>query len=44
MRTGLPLRTASLTTGQIDGGQTDTFSDQIDGLSQLPASVVATCH
>ncbi len=41
---GFAVRAASVTTGQIDGGQTDTFTDQIEGLSQLPASVVATCN
>ena len=40
---GFPVRAASVSTGQIDGGQTETFTDQIDGLPQLPASVVATC-
>lgn len=40
---GYPVRAASVSTGQIDGGQTETFTDQIDGLPQLPASVVATC-
>jgi predicted nucleic acid-binding Zn ribbon protein len=40
---GYPIRAASVSTGQIDGGQTETFTDQIDGLPQLPASVVATC-
>ncbi|HEY8177050.1 MAG TPA: DUF4307 domain-containing protein [Candidatus Limnocylindria bacterium] len=41
---GFPIRATSVTTGQIDGGLTDTFTDQIDGLPQLPASVVATCN
>ena len=41
---GFPVRATSLTTGQIDGGQTENFSDQIEGLPQLPASVVAPCH
>jgi hypothetical protein len=41
---GFAVRAASVTTGQIDGGQTDIFTDQIEGLSQLPASVVATCN
>ena len=40
---GFPVRATSVTTGQIDGGQTETFTDQIDGLPQLPASVVASC-
>ena len=40
---GYPVRAASVSTGQIDGGQKETFTDQIDGLPQLPASVVATC-
>jgi hypothetical protein len=41
---GRSVRATSLTTGQIDGGQTERFTDQIDGLAQLPASVVATCR
>ena len=40
---GFPIRATSVSTGQIDGGATETFTDQIDGLPQLPASVVATC-
>ena len=41
---GFRLRATNVTTGQIEGGQTGTFTDQIDGLPQLPASVVATCN
>lgn len=41
---GRPLRSASLVTGQLDGGQSATFSDRIDGLPELPASVVASCR
>jgi hypothetical protein len=41
---GLPLRTASLVTGQLDGGSSDTFSTRVGGLSQLPASVVVSCR
>lgn len=41
---GFPVRATSLTTGQIEGGQTGTFTDQIDGLPQMPASVVASCR
>ena len=41
---GLPLRTASLVTGQLDGGSSGTFSARIGGLGQLPASVVASCR
>jgi hypothetical protein len=41
---GLPIRASTLTTGQIDGGQSEQFTDQIDGLAQLPDSVVATCR
>jgi phage tail sheath gpL-like len=41
---GFPVRATSVTTDQLDGGASATFTDQIDGLPQLPASVVATCH
>jgi hypothetical protein len=41
---GLPVRAATLTTGQIDGGHSERFTDQIDGLARLPDSVVATCR
>ena len=41
---GFPIRASTLTTSQIDGGQRERFTDQIDGLAQLPASVVATCN
>ena len=41
---GVAIRATSVTTGQIDGGHTSTFTDQIDGLAQPPASVAATCH
>jgi predicted nucleic acid-binding Zn ribbon protein len=41
---GFAIRATSVTTGQIDGGETRTFTDQIDGLPQPPASVAATCH
>jgi hypothetical protein len=41
---GYPLRATTLTTSQIDGGQSQRFTDQIDGLAELPASVVATCN
>ena len=41
---GLPVRTASLVTGQLDGGSSGTFSARVGGLSRLPASVVASCH
>jgi hypothetical protein len=41
---GLPVRATSLTTGQIEGGQTGTFTGRIDGLAQQPASVTAACH
>ncbi|HKO32500.1 MAG TPA: DUF4307 domain-containing protein [Candidatus Limnocylindria bacterium] len=41
---GYAIRTTTVTTGQIDGGQTSTFTDQIDGVPQPPASVAATCH
>jgi predicted nucleic acid-binding Zn ribbon protein len=41
---GLPLRTASLVTGQLDGGASGTFSGRLIGLSQLPATVVASCR
>jgi hypothetical protein len=40
---GFPVRATSVTTGQIEGGMTDSFTDQIDGLPQLPAAVVASC-
>ena len=41
---GHALRATNLTTGQIEGGQTGTFTDQIEGLAQQPASVTASCH
>jgi predicted nucleic acid-binding Zn ribbon protein len=41
---GVTIRATSVTTGQIDGGQSSTFTHQIEGLAQLPASVAATCH
>jgi uncharacterized protein (TIGR02588 family) len=40
---GLAVRATSVTTDQLDGGASASFTDQIDGLPQLPASVVATC-
>ena len=39
-----PVRTSSLVTGQLDGGESGTFSGRMNGLTQLPASVVASCH
>jgi predicted nucleic acid-binding Zn ribbon protein len=41
---GLPLRSAGLQTGQIDGGQTATFTGLIPGLPRLPAAVVVSCR
>lgn len=41
---GRTLRSASLVTGQLDGGQSGTFSGTIDGLTALPDSVVASCR
>ena len=41
---GLPLRTSSLVTGQLDGGASGTFSSRMTGLTQLPASVIASCR
>ena len=40
---GSAIRATNVTTGQIDGGQTGTFTDQIDGLRSHPL-VAATCH
>ena len=37
-----PLQSAGLVTGQIDGGQTATFSGRIPGLPQPPASVTVS--
>lgn len=41
---GVSLRTGSLVTGQLDGGTSGTFTGRVGGLSQLPASVTASCH
>jgi predicted nucleic acid-binding Zn ribbon protein len=40
---GLPLRAASVTTDQIEGGQSGRFTEQVAGLVQRPASVIASC-
>jgi hypothetical protein len=41
---GRTFRTASLVTGQLDGGESGTFSDRIDGLTELPDSVTTSCR
>jgi predicted nucleic acid-binding Zn ribbon protein len=41
---GRPLRSTSVSTGRLDGGQRATLSVPITGLSQLPATVVASCR
>jgi predicted nucleic acid-binding Zn ribbon protein len=41
---GLPLRTSSLVTGQLDGGTSGTFSGRMSGLTNVPAKVVASCR
>jgi predicted nucleic acid-binding Zn ribbon protein len=41
---GLPLSTAALETGQVDGGQSTTFSGSIPGLAEAPASVAVSCR
>ena len=41
---GRPLRSASILTGPLDGGKSATFTGRIPGLTQLPASVVASCR
>lgn len=41
---GVELRSAGLSTGQIDGGQSATFSGRIPGLAQPPAAVVVSCR
>ncbi len=41
---GVELRSAGLSTAQIDGGGTATFSGRIPGLAQSPASVVVSCR
>jgi hypothetical protein len=35
---------SSLVTGQLEGGQSGTFSDRLDGLTRPPDSVVASCR
>jgi predicted nucleic acid-binding Zn ribbon protein len=41
---GRPVRSTSISTGRLDGGQRSTFEVVIGGLSQPPASVVASCR
>ena len=41
---GIPLRTSSLVTSQLEGGASGTFTGRMSGLTQLPASVVASCR
>jgi hypothetical protein len=41
---GAPLRTGSMVTGQLDGGSSGTFTGRVGGLSELPASVIASCR
>jgi hypothetical protein len=41
---GRPLRNTSISTGRLDGGQRSTFSVPITGLTQMPATVLASCR
>jgi predicted nucleic acid-binding Zn ribbon protein len=41
---GRPLRSTSVSTGRLDGGQRSTYAVPIAGLTQLPASVIASCR
>jgi predicted nucleic acid-binding Zn ribbon protein len=41
---GRPLRSTSMSTGRLDGGQHGTFSVLVAGLTQQPSSVVASCR
>ncbi|HEX6656423.1 MAG TPA: hypothetical protein VF153_09450 [Candidatus Limnocylindria bacterium] len=41
---GVELRSTGLTTSQIDGGQSATFTGRIPGLAQAPAAVGVSCR
>ena len=41
---GLPLRTGSLVTGQLDGGSSGTFTGRLSGLREVPATVIPSCR
>jgi predicted nucleic acid-binding Zn ribbon protein len=41
---GRPVRSTSISTGRLDGGQRATFEVQIGGLTRPPATVLASCR